>query len=65
MVYSNYSYSCSFEPEIIKIGQSSHKMYSNKILNFQVSTKNLAVCTKKFGNFLKAPRIYSFRYRTF
>ena len=28
-VYSNCCCSCSFEPEIIKIGQSSHKMYSN------------------------------------
>ena len=34
-VYSNSFWSCSFEPEIIKIGQSSHKMYSNNILNFQ------------------------------
>ena len=28
-VYSNCCCSCSFEPEIIKIGQSSQKMYSN------------------------------------
>ena len=34
-VYSNYCCCCSFEPEIIKIGQSSHKMYSNNIVNFQ------------------------------
>ena len=34
-VYSNSYCSCSFDREIIKIGQSSHKMYSNKILNFQ------------------------------
>ena len=33
-VYSNCCCRCSFEPEIIKIGQSSHKMYSNNILNF-------------------------------
>ncbi len=39
--------SCSFEPEIIKIGQSSHKMYSNNILNFQESTIILNACTKK------------------
>ena len=32
-VYSNSCWSCSFEPEIMKIGQSSHKMYSNNILN--------------------------------
>ena len=37
-VYSNSYCSCSLEPEIIKIGQSSHKMYSNNILNFQEST---------------------------
>ena len=34
-VYSNSCCSCSFEPEIIKIRQSSHKMYSNNVLNFQ------------------------------
>ena len=27
-VYSSFCCSCSFEPEILKIGQSSHKMYS-------------------------------------
>ena len=32
-VYSNCCCSCSFESEIIKIGQSSHKMYSNNIVN--------------------------------
>ena len=45
-VYSNCCCRCSFEPEIIKIGQSSHKMYSNNILNFQESTTNLNACTK-------------------
>ena len=44
---SNSCCSCSFEPEIIKISQSSHKMYSNKILNFCESTTILNVCTKK------------------
>ena len=29
-----------------KIGQSSHKMYSNNILNFQESTTILNACTK-------------------
>ena len=29
MVYSNCCFNCSFEPEIIKVGQSSHKMYNN------------------------------------
>ena len=59
-VYSNCYCSCSFEPEIIKIGQSSHKMYSNNILNFQESTTILNACTK---NLLKAPRNYLKRIR--
>ena len=46
-MYSNCCCSCSFEPEIIKIGQSSHKMYSNSILNFQESTTTLNAPTKK------------------
>ena len=33
-VYSNPWCSCFFEPENIKISQSSRKMYSNNILNF-------------------------------
>ncbi len=33
-VYSNCCCSCSFKPEIIKIGRPSHKIYSNDILNF-------------------------------
>ena len=33
--FTNSCCSCSFEPEIIKkIGQSSHKMYNNNVLNF-------------------------------
>ena len=55
---SSSSYcSCSFEPGIIKTGQSSHKMYSNNIVNFQESTTILNACTKKPGNLLKVPRI--------
>ena len=46
-VYSNSYCSCSLEPEIIKIGQSSHKIYSNNIVNFQESTTILNACTKK------------------
>ena len=46
-VYFNSYCSCSFEPEIIKIGLSSHKMYSYKIRNFQESTTILNACTKK------------------
>ena len=56
-VYSNYCCSCSFEAEIIKIGQSSYKMYSNNIVNFQESTTILDAATKKSGNLLKNPRI--------
>ena len=61
-VYSNCCCSCSFEAEIIKIGQSSHKMYSNNILNFQESMTILNACIKKYGNLLKAPRIYIYIY---
>ena len=57
-VYSNCYCSCSFEPEIIKIGQSSQKMYSNNILNFQESTRIWNACTNMSGNLLKAPHIY-------
>ena len=32
--YFNCFCSCLFEPEIIKIGQSPHKMYSNNVVNF-------------------------------
>ena len=56
-VYSSSCCSCSFEPEIIKICLSSHKMFSNNIMNFQGSMTILNVCTKKSGNLLKAPRI--------
>ena len=58
-MYSNSCCSCSFEPEIIIIGQSSHKKYSNNIENFQESTTILNACTKKPGNLLKAPRIFN------
>ena len=53
-VYSNSCCSCSFEAEIIKIGQSFYKMYSNNIVNFQESTTILNAYTKKSGNLLKA-----------
>ena len=45
-VYSTCCCSYSFEGEILKIGQSSHKMYSNNILNFQESTTILNACAK-------------------
>ena len=56
-VYYNCCSSCSFEAEIIKIGLSSHKMYSNNILNFQEYTTILNDCSKKSGNILNAPCI--------
>ena len=46
-VYSNSYCRCSFEAEILKIGQSSHKIYSNNIVNFQESMTILNACTKK------------------
>ena len=55
-MYSNCC--CGFSPGILKIGQSSHKMYSNNILNFQVSLTILNACIKKSGNLLHAPRMY-------
>ena len=57
-VYSNCCCSCSFESEVINIGQSSHKMYSNNILNSQEFTTILNACIKMPGNLLKAPRNY-------
>ena len=56
-VYSNCCCSCWFEPEIMKIGQSSHKIYSNYILNFQEFTTILNACTKKSGNLMNSPRM--------
>ena len=56
-MYSNCCCSCSFEPEIIKIGQSFHKMYSSKIVNFQESMTILNAFAKESGNLLNAPRI--------
>ena len=53
-VYSNSCCSCSFEPEIIKIGPSSHNMYSNKILNVQESTTILNTY-KKIWKLIECP----------
>ena len=61
-VYSNCCCSCSFEPEILKIGQSSHKMCNYKILNFQDSMTILNACTKKSGDLLNAPHTYIYIY---
>ena len=46
-VYSNCCCSCWFDPEIIKIAQSSDNIYCSKILNFQESTTILNANTKK------------------
>ena len=58
-MHSNCCCGCSFEPEIINMGQSSQKMYDNSILNFQESTTILNAHTKKSGNLSYAPRIIS------
>ena len=58
-VYFNCCCRCSFEPEIINIGQSYHTMYTNNILKFQESTTILNVCTKMSGNLLNVPRTYT------
>ena len=50
-VYSNSCCSCSFEREIINIGQSSHNMYSNNIRNFQESTTIRNACTKSLETY--------------
>ena len=44
-------YSNSLEAVIIKIGQSSHKMYGNNILNFQKSLTILNACTKSLETY--------------
>ena len=54
-VYSNWFCRCSFEPEILKNCQSSHKMYSNKIRNFQESTTIVNAHTKKVWKLIVCP----------
>ena len=61
-MYSNCCCSCSFEAEIIKIGQSSHKMYSNNIVNFQESTTILNAHTKKGLETYRMPFVYIYIY---
>ena len=65
--YSNCCCSCSFEPEIIKISQSSHKLYSNNIENFQESMTILNAHTKKVWklictSYLRTGRVISRDY---
>ena len=59
-VYSNCCCSCSFEREIIKIGQSSYKIYSNNILNFQESAPILNNCTKKVWKLTESTTYFCF-----
>ena len=62
-MYSNSCCRCSFEAEIIKIGQSSHKMYSNNLVNFQESTTILSVYTKKVWKLIECTTyIYIYIY---
>ena len=57
-MYSNSCSCCSFEREIIKIGQSSHKINRNKKQNFPETTLTLNACTKKSENLLNGLCIY-------
>ena len=52
-VYSNCCCSCLFEPEIIRIGQSSHKMYSNNILIFSKVYENFKCLYKRFWKLIE------------
>ena len=54
-VYSNSCCSCSFQPEIITIGQSSHKMDSNNIVNFPESKTILNAYMKNVRKLIVCP----------
>ena len=58
-VYSNCRCSCSFEPEIIKIGQSSHKMYSNKHSEFSRVYNNFKCPYEKSRETYRMHLVYS------
>ena len=60
-MYSNCCCSSSFKPEIIKFGQSSHKMESNNILNFQESTTILMPVQKKVWKFIEGTQYVQHR----
>ena len=55
-MYSNSYCSYKFAPKQEKIGQSSHKKYSNNILKYLEFTAIINASTKKSGNLLNAPR---------
>ena len=62
-MYSNSCCSHPFEAEIIKICQSSHKMYSNNIVNVQESMTTLNACTKRVWKPIECPTyIYIYIY---
>ena len=61
-VYSNSCCWCSFELEIIKIGQSSYKIYSNNILKFQESKPILNAHTKNGWKPIECMCIYIYIY---
>ena len=62
-MYFNCCCSCWFEPEPIKLGQASHKMYSNNMVNFPESTtilnawtKNVSSCKATYTKTIKVRR---------
>ena len=62
-VYSNSCCSCSFEAEIIKLGQSFYKMYSNHIVNFQESMTISNAYRKKVWKLIICPTyVYIYIY---
>ena len=62
-MYSYCCCCCSFEPEIIRISQSSHKICSNNVVNFQASMIILNAHTKKVWNLIVCPSyIYIYIY---
>ena len=61
-VYCNCCCSCSFAAEIINVGRSSHKIYSNNLLNFQESTTILNACTKNWRLIEGTSYIYIYIY---
>ena len=61
-VYSNCCCSCSFERKIIKVGQSSHKMYSNNVLNIPESMTILNAHTKNVWKLIVFTSYLSFHF---
>ena len=61
-LYSNSYCSRSFEPEILKIDPSSHKMNSNNTVNFQESTIILNAHTKKVWHTYRMHLVYIYIY---